>query len=318
MKIVMLDAHAANPGDVSWAPFEEIAPCEIYPRTPVAKTVARCAGAPVVITNKAPISRAIIEALPELRYIGVIATGFNIVDAAAAKEHGVIVTNVPGYSTPAVAQHVFALMLELTNHAGAFSQGARGGRWQNCPDFCYWDQPIFELAGRTLGVIGFGEIGTAVARIALAFGMRVLAAKRHWTNPPPAGVEAADAETIFREADIVSLHCPLTDATQHLVNSRTLGLMKKSALLINTGRGPLIDEPALAAALNAGTIAGAAVDVLSIEPPASGNPLLTANNCLATPHVAWASHEARQRLIAACAANVKAFLAGNPVNVVNP
>ena len=318
MKIVILDAHAANPGDVGWAPFEKIASCEIYPRTPVTETVARCAGAPVVITNKAPMTRKIIAELPDLRYIGVIATGFNIVDTVAAREHGVTVTNVPGYSTPAVAQHVFALMLELTNHAGAFSQSARGGRWQNCPDFCYWDHPIFELAGRTLGVIGYGEIGAAVARIALAFGMRVLAAKRHWTNPPPAGVEAADTDTIFREADIVSLHCPLTDATQHLVNPRTLGMMKKSALLINTGRGPLIDEPALAAALNAGTIAGAAVDVLGVEPPAGGNPLLMANNCLVTPHVAWASHEARKRLIEACAANVTAFLAGQPANVVNP
>ena len=318
MKIVMLDAHTANPGDVSWAPFEAIAPCVMHPRTPVAETVARCAGAPIVITNKAPMTREIIEALPDLKYIGVIATGFNIVDTVAAKERGVIVTNVPGYGTPSVAQHVFALILELANNVGASAQSVAAGGWQRCPDFCYYDKPILELAGRTLGIIGYGEIGAAVARIGQAFGMKVLASKRNWSGGPPAGIEAADADTIFREADVISLHCPLTDATKHLVNERTLGLMKKTALLINTGRGPLIDDHALAAALEAGTIAGAGVDVLSVEPPKDGNPLLGAKNCLVTPHVAWASREARVRLIAACAANVKAFLAGSPVNVVNP
>ncbi|MFN7564916.1 MAG: D-2-hydroxyacid dehydrogenase [Prosthecobacter sp.] len=318
MKIVMLDAHTANPGDVSWAPFEAIAPCVMHPRTPVAETVARCAGAPIVITNKAPMTRQIIESLPDLKYIGVIATGFNIVDTVAAKERGVIVTNVPGYGTPSVAQHVFALILELANNVGASAQSVAAGGWQRCPDFCYYDKPILELAGRTLGIIGYGEIGAAVARIGQAFGMKVLASKRNWSGGPPAGIEAADADTIFREADVISLHCPLTDATKHLVNERTLGLMKKTALLINTGRGPLIDDHALAAALEAGTIAGAGVDVLSVEPPKDGNPLLGAKNCLVTPHVAWASREARVRLIAACAANVKAFLAGSPVNVVNP
>lgn len=318
MKIVLLDAHTANPGDVSWAPFESIAPCEIHPRTPLAETIARCASAPVVITNKAPMTREIIEALPDLKYIGVIATGFNVVDTAAARERGVIVTNVPGYGTPAVAQHVFALILELANNVGASAQSVAAGAWQSGPDFCYWDKPIIELAGRTLGIIGYGEIGAAVARIGQAFGMKVLASKRNWGAGPPAGIEAADADTIFREADVISLHCPLTDATKHLVNQRTLGLMKKTALLINTGRGPLIDDHALAAALEAGTLAGAGVDVLSVEPPRDGNPLLGAKNCLVTPHVAWASREARVRLIAACAANVKAFLAGSPVNVVNP
>ncbi len=318
MKIVMLDAHTANPGDVSWAPFEEIAPCERHPRTPVAETAVRCAGAPIVITNKAPMTREIIEALPDLKYIGVIATGFNIVDTVAAKERGVIVTNVPGYGTPAVAQHVFALILELANNVGASAQSVAAGGWQNCLDFCYYDKPIIELAGRTLGIIGYGEIGAAVARIGQAFGMKVLASKRNWGSGPPAGIEAADTDNIFREADVISLHCPLTDATKHLVNARSLGLMKKTALLINTGRGPLIDDQALAAALEAGTLAGAGVDVLSVEPPKQGNPLLGAKNCLVTPHVAWASREARIRLIAACAANVKAFLAGQPVNVVNP
>lgn len=318
MKIVMLDAHTANPGDVSWAPFEAIAPCVMHPRTPIAETVARCAGAEVVITNKAPMTREIIEALPELKYIGVIATGFNVVDTVAAKERGVIVTNVPGYGTPAVAQHVFALILELANNVGSASASVRDGGWQRCPDFCYWDKPIIELAGRTLGIIGYGEIGAAVARIGLAFGMKVLASKRNWAGGPPAGIEAADTDAIFREADVISLHCPLTDATKHLVGPRTLALMKKTAFLINTGRGPLIDDEALAAALEAGSLAGAAVDVLSIEPPQKGNSLLTAKNCLVTPHVAWASREARVRLIDACAANVRAYLAGTPVNVVNP
>jgi glycerate dehydrogenase len=264
------------------------------------------------------MTREIIEALPDLKYIGVIATGFNVVDTVAAKECGVIVTNVPGYGTPAVAQHVFALILELSNNVGASAQSVAAGGWQNCLDFCYYDKPIIELAGRTLGIIGYGEIGAAVARIGQAFGMKVLASKRNWGAGPPAGIEAADTDTIFREADVISLHCPLTDATKHLVNARTLGLMKKTALLINTGRGPLIDDQALAAALEAGTIAGAGVDVLSVEPPKEGNPLLGAKNCFVTPHVAWASREARVRLIAACAANVKAFLAGSPVNVVNP
>ncbi len=318
MKIVMLDAHTVNPGDASWAPFEDIASCERHPRTPVAETVSRCAGAPIVITNKAPMTREIIEALPDLKYIGVIATGFNVVDTIAAKERGVIVTNVPGYGTPAVAQHVFALILELANSVGASAQSVAAGGWQNCLDFCYYDKPIIELAGRTLGIIGYGEIGAAVARIGQAFGMKVLASKRNWGAGPPAGIETADTDTIFREADVISLHCPLTDATKQLVNARTLGLMKKTAFLINTGRGPLIDDQALAAALEAGTIAGAGVDVLSVEPPKEGNPLLGAKNCLVTPHVAWASREARIRLIAACAANVKAFLSGSPVNVVNP
>ena len=317
MKIVMLDAHTANPGDLSWDAFQAIAPCEIHPRTPVAETVVRCAGATVVITNKAPLTREIIEGLPDLKYIGVIATGFNVVDTAAAKERGIVVTNVPGYGTPAVAQHVFALILELANHVGHASTSVSDGDWVSCPDFCYWDHPIVELAGRTLGVIGYGEIGSAVARIGSAFGMKVLASKRTWKEDPPAGVEAASVEEILRQADVVSLHCPLTDDTKHLINAESIAQMKMDALLINTGRGPLIDEAALAEALNSGQLAGAGLDVLSAEPAREDNPLLTAKNCLITPHVAWASREARARLIAACAANVRAFLDGSPVNVVN-
>lgn len=316
MKIVLLDAHTANPGDASWAPLEAIAPCEIYPRTPLEQTVERCADAEVVITNKSPLTRDIIAALPKLKYIGVTATGYNIVDVAAAKERGIVVTNVPGYSSPAVAQLVFALLLELTNHVGHHAQTVAAGRWQACPDFCYWDHPIIELSGRTLGIIGYGDIGSAVGRIATAFGMKVLASKRDWKTPPPEGVTPASIDEIFQNSDAISLHCPLTDATKHLVGPRTLGLMKPTAFLINTGRGPLVDEPALAEALNSGRIGGAGLDVLSVEPPKDGNPLIGAKNCLITPHIGWASREARGRLIELTAANLRAFLAGAPANVV--
>ncbi|MBV6498426.1 MAG: putative 2-hydroxyacid dehydrogenase [Prosthecobacter sp.] len=317
MKIVLLDAHTANPGDLSWAPLEAIAPCEIHPRTPVSETIARCADAEVVITNKAPLTREIIEALPRLRYIGVTATGYNIVDTAAARERGIVVSNVPGYSTPAVAQLVFALLLELTNHVGHHARTVRDGRWTACPDFCYWDHPLIELSGRTLGIVGYGDIGSAVARIALAFGMKVLAARREWKTPPPVGVTPADMDEIFSQSDAITLHCPLTDATRHLVCDRTLALMKPDAFLINTGRGPLVDEAALARALNDGRIGGAGLDVLSVEPPKDGSPLFSARNCLITPHIGWASREARVRLINLVASNLQAFLNGSPVNVVN-
>lgn len=316
MKIVLLDAHTANPGDVSWHPLEALGTCVIHPRTPVDETVARCTGAQAVITNKAPLTREMLAALPDLKYIGVTATGYNIVDVAAARERGIIVTNVPGYSTPAVAQLVFALLLELTNHVGHHARSVSEGRWAACPDFCYWDQPVIELAGRTLGIVGYGDIGGAVARIGLAFGMRVLASRREWKSPPPDGIEAATTDEIFALSDAISLHCPLTEATRHLVGERTLGLMQPGAFLINTGRGPLVDEQALADALNTGRIAGAGLDVLSVEPPSGGNPLIGARNCLITPHIGWASREARVRLIAQTAANLQAFLSGQPVNVV--
>ena len=317
MHITLLDAHTANPGDLSWAPVESLGTCAIFERTAIGETIARCAGAEVVITNKSVLNREIIESLPALRYIGVTATGYNIVDVAAAKERGIIVTNVPGYSTPSVAQAVFALILELTNHAGHHAKTVSEGRWSTCPDFCYWDHPIIELAGRTLGIIGYGDIGAAVSQIALAFGMKVLANRRTWATPPPAGIHPATHEEIFSQSDIISLHCPLTPETQHLINSRTLSLMKTDALLINTGRGPLIDDAALATALNEGTIAGAGLDVLSIEPPPAGNPLFSARNCLITPHIGWASRESRARLIQITADNITAWLAGVPKNVVS-
>lgn len=317
MRIVFLDAHTANPGDLSWASFESLGECTIHDRTPLADTVARARDAEVVITNKAALNREIISALPKLRYIGVIATGYNVVDLDAASERGVMVTNVPGYSTASVAQAVFAMILELTNHVAHHAGAVRGGRWIACPDFCFWDHPIVELSGRTLGLLGFGDIGSAVGRIGSAFGMKVLAARRAWALPPPEGVTAASVDDVFRESDVISLHCPLNDESREIVNETTLATMKTTALLVNTARGPLVNESALAAALNYGQIAGAALDVLSVEPPGPSNPLLSARNCLITPHIAWASRESRARLIAKAAENLRAFLEGSPINAVN-
>jgi len=323
-KIVVLDGHTAVPGGddaLTWAPLAALAPSfTVHARTPASETVARCAGAEVVLTNKSPLPRAALEALRPLglRYVGVLATGYNVVDTAAAAELGIVVANVPGYSTQSVAQHALALLMELTNHVGAAAADVRAGGWARCPDFAYWARPTHELQGRTVGVVGFGEIGAAFARVCAALGMRVLAHRRAWAQPPPAGVEAAASlDDLLRRADVVSLHCPLTDATRGMVDARALGLMKRTALLINTSRGPLVDEAALARALNEGALAGAAVDVLSEEPARADNPLVAARNCVVTPHVAWASVEARARLLEAAAANVRAFVAGAPTNVVS-
>ena len=317
MKIVLPDAFTANPGDLSWSELEKLGVCEFHDRTPVAEMVARCAGAAVVLTNKAVLNAEIIAALPELKYIGVCATGYNVVDVAAAKERGIVVTNVPGYSSASVAQLVFALILELTHAVGRHADSVAAGKWQACADFSFSEQPLLELEGRTLGVVGYGDIGASVARIGLAFGMKVLASKRTWSQSPPEGVTPAETDEIFAQSDVISLHCPLTDATKHLVGPRTLALMKPTAYLINTGRGPLIDEVALAAALQAGQIGGAGLDVLSVEPPSAGNPLIGAPNCLITPHVGWATREARARLIAQVVANLNAWQEGSAVNVVN-
>jgi glycerate dehydrogenase len=317
MRIVCLDAFTANPGDLSWSGFEALGDCVWYDRTTPDQILERAQGATVLLTNKVPLSRQSLGALPDLRYIGVLATGHNVVDSAAAKERGIPVTNVPGYSTASVAQLVFALLLELSNHVGAHSDEVRKGRWAQSADFCFIDHPIHELAGRTLGIYGYGEIGAAVAKIGLALGMEVIAHRRSWSQPPLPGVAPASAEDLWTQSDVLSLHCPLTPETQHLVNAQTLSQMKSTAWLINTARGPLIDESALAAALNEGRIAGAGLDVLSQEPPQAGNPLFTAKNCIITPHQAWASQAARQRLIAIASANVEAWLAGSPKKAVN-
>ncbi|HYV28763.1 MAG TPA: D-2-hydroxyacid dehydrogenase [Candidatus Eisenbacteria bacterium] len=317
MKIVVLDAYTLNPGDLSWDELKSMGGCDIHDRTPAVDVVKRAADAEVVLTNKTVLSREQIFALPKLRYIGVLATGYNIVDAAAARERGIPVCNVPNYGTRSVAQHALALLLELALHVGHHAQTVHDGKWAKCPDYCYWDFPLVELDGLTMGVVGFGRIGQATAQLAQAFGMKVVAYTRTPPKNPPANVRFVDVETLFRQSDVISLHCPLTPETQKLVNAERLAWMKPSAFLINTSRGPLIDEPALAEALNAGRLAGAGLDVLSTEPPPAGNPLFTAKNCLITPHNAWASRAARSRLMKIAMENLRAFLAGKPQNVVN-
>ncbi len=313
-RLVILDAYATNPGDLSWAAVEAVADCTIHDRTPPADVLARTGDADAVMLNKAVLSAATIEQAPYLKYVGILATGWNTIDLAAARKRGLVVCNVPGYSTDSVAQHAFALLLELTNQVALHSADVRRGGWSRNPDYCYWLAPQIELAGLTLGVVGFGQIGQAVARIGQAFGMRVLAHRRDTSRPPPAGVEYADLDRLFAESDAVSLHCPLVPETAGLVNAARLARMKPTAFLVNTSRGPLVVEAALAAALRAGQLAGAAVDVLSAEPPPPDNPLLAAPNCLVTPHLAWATAAARRRLIAIAAANLRAFLAGRPVH----
>jgi glycerate dehydrogenase len=313
LSIVVLDGYTANPGDISWLPIEAIGRCTIHDRTDDRDIVPRARDADVVLTNKTVLSRDTIESLPRLRCIGVLATGHNVVDAAAARDRGIPVCNVPEYSTPNVAQAVFALLLELTNRTGHHARTVREGRWAACEDFCYWDGELVELAGLTLGIVGYGRIGRAVATIGRAFGMRIL----HHRRSGGGGPEAADLDTLLRESDVVTLHCPLTPETRELIDARRLSLMKPTAFLVNTARGGLVNEADLAAALDAGRIAGAGLDVLSVEPPPASNPLLSARNCIVTPHIAWATRNARLRLLEVTAANLRAFAAGRPQNVVN-
>jgi glycerate dehydrogenase len=317
MKLVILDAHTTNPGDLSWDGLRAVADCAIYDRTPLDQVASRAADAELVLTNKTLVDRAVIEALPRLRYIGVLATGHNIVDTAAARQRGIPVCNVPDYGTPNVAQATFALLLELTNRVGHHAHSVREGRWTDSPDFCYWDYPQVELAGLTLGLVGLGRIGRAVARIAAAFGMTVLACD----PSPPAmtgdEIRLASLDELFRSSDVVSLHCPLTADNRELVQAARLALMKPAAYLLNTARGGLVRDVDLAAALNADRLAGAGLDVLSVEPPLRENPLLTAKNCVITPHIAWATRAARERMIQTTVANIQAFLQGRPINVVN-
>lgn len=316
MNIVVLDGFALNPGDLSWAELERLGRCVVYDRTPESQILSRAADAEIVLTNKTPLRGEHLRQLPALRYVGVLATGYNVVDVEAARARGVTVTNVPAYSTRSVAQLTFALLLELTLHVGHHAQTVQQGKWTASPDFCYWDFPLIELDQLTMGIIGFGRIGRAVAELARAFGMNVLVHSRTRPDPLPAGVDFADLESLFRQSEVITLHCPLTPATERLVNAERLGWMKPGAFLLNTSRGPLVDEQALADALNSGAIAGAGLDVLSKEPPSASNPLLSARNCLITPHFAWATRAARERLMAIAVANVRAFLAGSPQNVV--
>ncbi len=312
LRIVVLDGHPMNPGDLSWSELEALGALELHPRTSPAQLQERAAGAPVLLTNKVVLGAEQLRALPDLRYVGVTATGVNVVDLAAARELGVTVTNVPGYSTASVAQLVFAFILEHYAQLGAQLAATAAGAWPRSPDFSFTAAPLRELEGRTLGVVGLGAIGRRVAAIAEAFGMQVLVHSRS----AQADARWRSLDALLGQADIVSLHCPLTEQTRGLMNAERLARMKPSALLVNTARGPLIDEAALAAALRAGRLGGAALDVLSVEPPPADHPLLGAPRCLITPHLAWATVEARQRLLSTVTHNLRAYLEGVPVNVV--
>ncbi len=315
MRIVILDGYTLNPGDLSWEPLQALGDCTIYDRTCEGDVVTRAAEAEVVLTNKTLLTGDAIRALPRLRYIGVLATGYNVVDTEAAREQGVLVTNVPGYGTASVAQATFALLLELVNAVGHHNQSVHAGQWTRCPDFSYWEKPLVELAGLKFGIVGLGTIGVAVVHIAQAFGMEVLAYSRTPREVPH--VRFVDLEALFSTSDVISLHCPLTPETREIINADRLRQMKPSSFLLNTSRGLLIDEAALADALNHDQIAGAGLDVLSVEPPTADNPLLRAKNCIITPHIAWATRAARQRLLDTAVANLLAFQQGQAANVVN-
>ncbi|HOF17454.1 MAG TPA: D-2-hydroxyacid dehydrogenase, partial [Phycisphaerae bacterium] len=290
--------------------------CEIYDRTPPQETIARATGAEIVLTNKTLLGRREIDKLPQLRYVGVLATGYNVVDLAATAARGIVVTNVPTYGTQSVAQMVFAHLLHLVQHVGEHAMGVHRGKWTRSEDFCYWEFPLVELEGLTMGLVGLGRIGRAVAKLAQAFGMEVLAFDPQAAETPD-GVQRVELDALLARSDVVSLHCPLTEETRGLINAERLARMKPTAMLINTSRGPLVDEPALANALNAGRLAGAGLDVLSSEPPVASNPLLGARNCYITPHIAWATRAARARLLKTAVENVQAFLAGRARNVVH-
>jgi glycerate dehydrogenase len=318
MRIVVLDGYTLNPGDLSWVELEKLGRLTIHERTPVQDVVNRAAGAAALLTNKTPLTRQTLAQLPDLKYIGVLATGYNVVDTDAAKERGVVVTNVPRYATDSVAQMVFAHLLNLALHAADHGRTVAEGRWSRCPDFCYWDWPLIELDGLTLGVIGFGQIGQAVAKLGQAFGMNVIGYDPSFiTHHSSFIIPLVPLDTLLRTADVVSLHCPQTRETEKFINAERLAMLKPTAFLINTSRGGLIDEPALAEALNSGRLAGAGLDVLSVEPPPPDHPLLRAKNCCITPHIAWATQGARRRLMVEAVENLRAFLAGTPRNVVN-
>ena len=316
MEIVVLDALAMNPGDLSWDSLKELGETKIYDRSSVSETSERIADAEVVLTNKSLLTAEIIANAANLKYIGVMATGYNIVDVTAANKRNIIVTNVPAYSTASVAQLVFSFILELTNHTMLYAESVHKGDWARSKDFSYQLKPTMELQNKTLGIVGFGQIGQAVAKIALAFGMKVISSHKHPERDKMEGVRFVDEETCFRESDFISLHCPLNAQNKEFVNEALLNKMKPTACLINTSRGGLIDEQDLANALNSGKIAGAGLDVLSSEPPSPENPLLKAKNCYITPHIAWATFEARTRLMKTLVENIRAFMDNKPVNVV--
>ena len=317
MKIVVLDGYTLNPGDLDWAPLKALGSCVIHPRTAPEQIIERAVDAEIILTNKTVLTGSTLAMLPKLKYIGVLATGVNVVDLDAAKNQEIIVTNVPGYSTGSVVQMVFALLLEITQQVGHHAAKVKEGEWVTCPDFSFRDRPLIELAGKTLGVVGYGQIGQQVAKIAQAFGMKVLINTAHPEKyQQEKGLEFVDIDNLFSDADVISLNCPLTEETGNLVNTARLARVKQGALLINTGRGQLIDEEAVAEALEEGYLGGYATDVLSQEPPNAENPLFSAPNCFITPHIAWATDEARQRLLDIVVANIAAFQSGTPQNRV--
>lgn len=319
MRIVVLDGYTLNPGDLSWDAFGKYGEIAVHDRTPADQIVERSRGAQVLLTNKTPLSRETMAQLPDLKYVGILATGYDHIDVRYAHERGIVVANAPGYSTRSTAQMTIALLLELCHRVGLHDESVKAGDWSRSPDFCYWKHPQVELADKTLGIVGFGAIGRTVAHVARALGMRIAVYRR----PGSAGHHATadlvldSLDDLFRIADVISLHCPLKPETRGTINARTLGLMKPSAMIINAGRGPLVVEEDLARALNEGVIAGFAADVLTTEPPRDGSPLFSARNAIITPHIAWATRESRQRLMDLTLANLAAFVQGKPVNVVS-
>ena len=320
MKIVLLDGEALNPGDLNWGPLEELGELTVYPQgtTDTEEVIRRIGDAEIVLTNKTVVGRTVFERCPGLKLLCVVATGYNVVDTQAAKEHGVAVCNVPAYGTEMVAQFAIGLLLEICHHVQLHNQSVHAGDWERCPNFCYWKMPIIELAGKTMGIIGFGRIGRAVGRIAKALGMRVLATGSRKCPEGEAIAEYVDLDTLLSQSDVVSLHCPQFPETEGIINAGTIAKMKDGAILLNNSRGGLLDEQAVADALNSGKLRYAAVDVVSREPILGTNPLLTAKNCIITPHISWAAVEARARIVDITAENIRRFLAGDPQNVVNP
>lgn len=317
MKIVVLDGRTVNQGDLTWNDLQALGECIVYESTTSAEIVPHCSDADIVLTNKVPFSKETLAQLPLLKYIGVLATGYNIVDIAAAGRQGVVVTNIPSYSTNSVVQSVFAHLLNITNQVAHYTDEVRSGAWVQSRDFCFWNTPLIELADKTMGIVGLGHIGARVAEVAHALGMKVIAFTSKQQNELPNYITPVDKEALFRQSDVVTLHCPLTAATKAFVNDEALRWMKPTAILINTGRGPLIDEQAVADALNSDRLFAVGVDVLSVEPPTAGNPLLSAKHCYFTPHIAWATKEARVRLMRIAVENIRAFQIGAPINVVS-
>lgn len=317
MKIVVMDGNGVNPGDMSWEQIEQFGNLTVYKRTAPEEVIAHVGDAEIVLTNKTVFDEATIAQLPNVKYIGVLATGYNVVDLQAASKRGIVVTNIPAYSTDSVAQMTFAHILNVTNHVDHYARASHDGEWSRCPDFCYWDLPLIELAGKTLGIVGLGNIGMKVARLAADFGMNVIALTSKQADQLPQYIRKASMDQLLSDSDIISLHCPLTPDTHQLVNSSTISKMKKGAIVVDTGRGPLVNEEDVAAALHSGHLAAYCADVMCQEPPAADNPLFLEPNAFITPHVAWASKEARTRLMAIAEENIRTFLSGKPVNVVN-